>query len=140
MSPAAAEGAGGAPRQRANPLWTVLRMGLMYYFFKNFFGGPSKPVPRSEMFVPKFEKGLLLDLNVYLSESPAFRCVIHDVIIVVNSERDNWTWQTTVENPDAPRHLRDINILRCLQLRHVKVLVDGLNIYELCGICKRLLL
>ena len=63
----------GAPRQRSNPLWTVLRMGLMYYFFKNFFGGPQKSVPREEMFVPKFERGLLLDMNVYISEQSAFR-------------------------------------------------------------------
>lgn len=60
-------------RQRGNPLWTVLRMGLMYFFFKNFFGGPSKPVSREEMLVPKFERGLPVDLSVYLSESPTLR-------------------------------------------------------------------
>ena len=45
----------------------------MYFFFKNFFGGPSKPVPREEMLAPKFERGLPVDLNVYLSESPVLR-------------------------------------------------------------------
>lgn len=45
----------------------------MYFFFKNFFGGPSKPVPREEMLVPKFERGLPIDLYVYLSESPELR-------------------------------------------------------------------
>lgn len=48
-------------------------MGLMYYFFKNFFGGPQKKVPRDEMFVPKFERGLLLDMDVYLSENSELR-------------------------------------------------------------------
>lgn len=62
-----------APRQRGNPLWTVLRMGLMYFFFKNFFGGPTKPVSREEMLVPKFQRGLPIDLNVYLSESPTLK-------------------------------------------------------------------
>ncbi len=66
-------GQAAPPRQRGNPLWTVLRMGLMYFFFKNFFGGPSKPVPREEMLAPKFERGLPVDLNVYLSESPVLR-------------------------------------------------------------------
>ena len=45
----------------------------MYFFFKNFFGGPSKPVPREEMLAPKFERGLPVDLSVYLSESPVLR-------------------------------------------------------------------
>ena len=52
-------------------------MGLMYFFFKNFFGGPQKPVPREEMFAPKFERGLPLDMNVYLSEQPEFRSVLN---------------------------------------------------------------
>lgn len=74
MPPAAgANGAAEQPRQRANPLWTVLRMGVMYFFFKNFFGGPSKPENREEMLVPKFQRGLDLDINVYLTESPIFR-------------------------------------------------------------------
>ena len=75
--PEAADAAqAAAPRQRSNPLWTVLRMGLMYFFFKNFFGGPQKPVPREEMFAPKFERGLPLDMNVYLSDQPEFRSVL----------------------------------------------------------------
>lgn len=74
MPPAANVAAQDAPqRQRGNPLWTVLRMGVMYFFFKQFFGGPSKPVPREEMLVPKFERGLPVDISVFLSESPDLR-------------------------------------------------------------------
>ena len=73
MPPAVAPANAAAPRQRSNPLWTVLRMGLMYFFFKNFFGGPSKPQNREEMLVPKFERGLALDISVYLTEHPTLR-------------------------------------------------------------------
>lgn len=48
-------------------------MGLMYFFFKNFFGGPSKPQNREELLIPKFERGLPLDISVYLNEYPTFR-------------------------------------------------------------------
>jgi len=48
-------------------------MGLMYFFFKNFFGGPTKTVPREEMLVPKFQRSLPVDLSVFLSEYPDLR-------------------------------------------------------------------
>jgi len=45
----------------------------MYFFFKNFFGGPTKTVPREEMLVPKFQRSLPVDLSVFLSEYPTLR-------------------------------------------------------------------
>ena len=78
----AAPAEGSAPaepaQKRNNPLWMILRMALMWYMFKLFFqGGNNKGnLPRDQLYAPKFERGLALDMSVYLSEDPIFRRVL----------------------------------------------------------------
>ena len=74
--PPAAPGAGAqGGQERSNPLFGILRMFVMWYLFKQFFGGGQKPasMPRSEVYWPRFEKGTPMDFSMFLSEQPDFQ-------------------------------------------------------------------
>lgn len=72
-APAApAEGQQGA-RQGSGVVGGVFRALVLWFIFKNLFGGggPStKNVPRDKQLWPKYEKGDLVDMSFHLSEAP----------------------------------------------------------------------
>lgn len=70
MEQVAAPPAENAPA-RGNFLGTAVRMVVMWYLAKTFFGGgvSKAPADRSVMILPKFQKGIYLDMYVYLNEA-----------------------------------------------------------------------
>ena len=54
-------------------IWNMLRMFFVWYLIRQFFGGnTTNKLPREELVVPRFEKGFVFDMTVYLSESPSY--------------------------------------------------------------------
>ena len=78
----AAPAAGQAQQKGGSSfLWTIMRMFLLWWFIRNFFGQRSNmdKLPRQELLMPKYEKGYPLDIAMYLAEIPHFslhKCVV----------------------------------------------------------------
>ena len=74
-APAGGAGAAPAPASKGSGfIWTVLRMFLLWWFIKNFFGQRNtlNNSPREDLLLPKYEKGYPLDVAMYLAEIPHF--------------------------------------------------------------------
>lgn len=74
-APAAPAGGqqGAQNRQGSGLVGGVFRALVMWFIFKNLFGGggPStKNVPRDKQLWPKYQKGDVVDMAFYLSEAP----------------------------------------------------------------------
>ena len=74
-APAAAAGNPAQAQSKGSGfIWTVLRMFLLWWFIKNFFGQRNTldKTPREDLLLPKYEKGYPLDVAMYLAEIPHF--------------------------------------------------------------------